>query len=108
MNIVISDYLDNLILRIGEAIPVEEIILFGSHAYGSPDEDSDIDLCILSRLNGERKLDLIRKARRAIAPIAVIPVDLLLYDIDDFTIKAGLSSTLEYKIKNEGVSIYGQ
>ena len=52
-----------------------------------------------------RKLDLIRKARRAIAPISVIPVDLLLYDIDDFTIKAGLSSTLEYKINNEGVSI---
>lgn len=108
MDIAISDYLSSLILRIGEAIPVEKIILFGSHAYGSPDEDSDLDLCILLRLNGERKLDLIRKARRAIAPIAVIPVDILLYDIDDFAIKAGLRSTLEYKIKNEEVPIYEQ
>jgi uncharacterized protein len=28
----------------------EKIIIFGSYAYGTPDEDSDIDICIVKTL----------------------------------------------------------
>ena len=34
--------------RLSSKIPVEEIILFGSYAYGNPKEHSDIDLAIIS------------------------------------------------------------
>jgi len=99
--------IDNLIQNIKKEIPVEEIILFGSHAYGSPNEDSDIDLCILSKLNNQRKLDLTRKARKAIAYVSSKPVDILIYDKNDFYERANVVSTLEFKIKNEGVKVYG-
>ena len=107
MNTELRRYLDDLIQRIGQEIPVEEIFLFGSYAYGTPNEDSDIDLCILSKLNGHRRLDLTKRARKAITPIASYPVDILVYDMDDFIKRANVVSTLEYKIKNEGVKVYG-
>ena len=100
--------IDNLIKKVKQEIAAEEIILFGSYAYGTPDKDSDIDLCILFKLNGKRKLDLIRKARKAIIPLTSKPVDILVYDQNDFYDRANLASTLEYKIKNEGVKVYGQ
>ncbi len=33
--------------RIKANYRVKELILFGSHAYGNPDEDSDIDLILI-------------------------------------------------------------
>ncbi len=69
-------------------------------------KDSYIDLCILSNLDGKRKLDLIKKSRRAISPIAFNPVDILIYDKDDFAKRSNLVSTLEYKIKKEGIKVY--
>ncbi len=108
VNDKIKIHVDNLINKIGQEIPVEEIILFGSYAYGNPNEDSDIDLCILSNLNGQRKIDLIRKARKAIVPITSKPIDILVYDQNEFYDRANVVSTLEFKIKNEGVKVYGQ
>ncbi len=36
------------IARLVKEIPVEEVILFGSYAHGSPKEHNDIDLAIIS------------------------------------------------------------
>ena len=108
MDTIKKTNLDNLIQKIEREITVEEIILFGSHAYGKPNEDSDIDLCIISKLNNQRKVDLTKKARKAIASVSSKPVDILIYDKNDFYERANLVSTLEFKIKNEGVKVYGQ
>ena len=40
----------------------EKIILFGSYAYGEPNEDSDLDICVvekdyIDRWNEKRKID---------------------------------------------------
>ncbi|MBI5079988.1 MAG: nucleotidyltransferase domain-containing protein [Chloroflexi bacterium] len=39
--------LDEVVRRIAEAIHPEKIYLYGSHAYGTPHEDSDVDLLVL-------------------------------------------------------------
>lgn len=40
--------LDLLVQKICETVSsVQKIILFGSHAYGTPNEDSEFDLCIV-------------------------------------------------------------
>ena len=64
---------------------VEKIILFGSYAYGIPNEDSDLDIIVVTRDNfmpntNREKMELhhkynilIKKFRR------VIPIDLLVY-----------------------------
>jgi len=60
------------------------IILFGSYAYGNPDEDSDIDLLIVKKTN-ERPIDrwmsvcnLVSDRKRHIPfePIVVTPEEL--------------------------------
>ena len=43
--------------KIKEITPATKIYLFGSYAYGTPNEDSDIDLCILTDEN-KRKLEV--------------------------------------------------
>jgi len=39
--------LDKLKELIANAMPVERIYLFGSHAYGTPRKDSDLDLYVV-------------------------------------------------------------
>jgi len=41
--------LDKLKELIINAIPVEQIYLFGSYAYGTPHKDSDLDLYVVIR-----------------------------------------------------------
>ena len=47
LNQVIAEYVTKTVDRIPQ---VEEIWLFGSHIHGTPHEDSDIDLAVVSPL----------------------------------------------------------
>jgi predicted nucleotidyltransferase len=80
--------------------------MFGSYAYGNPNTNSDIDLCILIDRQDKRKIDIIKSIRSSIAKVASKPVDLVLYFNDEFHEKANITCTLESKIENEGVKLY--
>ncbi|MFN9942773.1 MAG: nucleotidyltransferase domain-containing protein, partial [bacterium] len=42
--IITGDLLDDITQRLVSALNPEQVILFGSYAYGEPTEDSDVDL----------------------------------------------------------------
>jgi len=42
-----ADVLDEIVRKIVQAFQPERIILFGSHAYGTPVQDSDVDLLVI-------------------------------------------------------------
>ncbi len=64
--------------RIAREFHPEKIILFGSHAYGTPDENSDVDLMVvMPRQPGSRQEQDIQIRRRVQAGF---PVDLLVRD----------------------------
>ena len=94
-----------LVNKILQILKTKKIILFGSYAYGTPDEESDIDLCIITNEN-QRKLDIMRKIRRALIPIITHPLDILVYNEKEFYERADLKNTFEYEILNEGISLY--
>ena len=48
--------LKKLASKIKEITPATKIYLFGSYAYGTPNEDSDIDLCILTDENRRKSI----------------------------------------------------
>lgn len=100
--------IDNIIRKINSSTNAEKIYLFGSYAYGNPNEDSDIDLCVVTNDNEIRKIDIIRRIRKAISDVATMPVDIVVYYKDDFVERAKLGCTIEHKIAFEGVSIYEQ
>jgi len=56
--------------RIAEQFDVEKIILFGSYAYGKPDENSDVDLLVVMN-TPERPLRQRLIIYRSLSPIRI-------------------------------------
>jgi predicted nucleotidyltransferase len=57
------DLLATAVERLKAEFQPEEIYLFGSHAWGTPNEDSDVDLMVVVRESEERGT---RRAQRAL------------------------------------------
>jgi predicted nucleotidyltransferase len=57
-----AELLDEITRRLIQGLHPEQIILFGSHAYGQPSDASDIDLLIIVSDSDEPRH---RRARRA-------------------------------------------
>ncbi len=91
---------------IKSAVDVERIYLFGSYAYGTPDNNSDLDFFMVIPDDGIKPLDAIRQARLALIPLnRKIPVDLLADFRSRFDVRSKFN-TLEKKITTEGVLLY--
>jgi len=54
--------LDKAVERLKAEFQPEEIYLFGSHAWGTPTDDSDVDLMVIVRQSSEKS---IRRMQRA-------------------------------------------
>ena len=98
------------IMKISETISVavdaEKIYLFGSHAYGTPRDDSDFDFFIVMPDTGVKPFEAIRQARFALIPLKrKTSVDILADYRSRFDQRSKLN-TLERKIANEGVLLY--
>ena len=89
--------------KIKEITPATKIYLFGSYAYGTPNEDSDIDLCILTDEN-KRKFEILREIRRNVGDINY-PLDILVYKTDEFNERVNNKYIMESKIYKDGVEI---
>lgn len=63
---------------------VKQILVFDSYAYGVPDENSDIDLCVITDLDDRRKIDIIREIRRELMDLISNPLDILVYSEEEF------------------------
>jgi len=107
MNAVIKAELDNLAEVIVNAVPVEQIFLFGSYAYGVPHAGSDLDLYVVLKDDTPlRDIDAGVEIRAAILRKKSMPVDVVAKKKKDFLNRLG-DITLERKIVRDGVRIYG-
>jgi len=86
---------------------IKQIYIFGSNAYGTPSEESDIDLCVITDFNNKRKIEVIREIRRELIKFISSPLDILVYSEKEFKERANLDNTLEYKILRDGIKVYG-
>jgi predicted nucleotidyltransferase len=92
---------------IKEAVPVERIYLFGSYAYGEPNEDSDYDFFVVIPDEGMRALDAAMEAHVSLCgwKNRQKPVDILADHRSRFTERSRLN-TMGRKIYNDGVMLY--
>ncbi|MCL2509016.1 MAG: nucleotidyltransferase domain-containing protein [Oscillospiraceae bacterium] len=96
----------NITEAIKQAIPAEIIYLFGSYAYGTPNEDSDYDFFVVIPDGGIKPLDAMQKAHKALIPVnRKTPVDILADYKSRFEGRKHLNS-LERKIARDGVVLY--
>lgn len=91
--------------RLVETYQPLAIYLFGSYAWGEPNEDSDIDLMIVVSDRYNSEWDYRKKGNRALAGIGV-SVDFLFNTPEDFKKRAKLRPNLEYLIKQKGIKVY--
>jgi len=105
MNSRIKEEIKNIVIKITEKNSVVKIILFGSYAYGSPNENSDIDLCVISKLT-KRKIEVMQDLRKSLRG-SLLPIDILVYDKTEFEDRANSKTSMEHIIEQKGIVLYG-
>ena len=84
----------------------EKIILFGSHAYGTPNKDSDHDVFVVLKDGSEKPILVLQNISRNLAKDpAYTPVDLLANYKSDFEWRSA-HPTIQRKIASEGLVLY--
>lgn len=103
----VEELLSEVVARLKEGYQPERIILFGSYAYGTPSEDSDVDLLVVKNTEETpsqrwaRVKDLLKEANRriAITPLVYTPQELAArLKVGDFFIE---------EILTKGKTLYG-
>lgn len=82
------------------------VYLFGSYAYGTPAEDSDLDFYIIVDDDQTDTLELMTRAYSACSDIKRHPVDILVGTKSRFEARRQ-RPTIEKEIFNRGVLLYG-
>jgi uncharacterized protein len=92
--------------RIVENYKPEKIILFGSYAYGTPTEESDLDLLIIKESNIQRhkRGREVRKYLRGLK----ISVDLIVYTNEEIQKWSNFKPAFITTIIEKGKVLYGQ
>jgi predicted nucleotidyltransferase len=83
------------------------IYVFGSYAWGTPTEDSDLDLLIVVDESDEKSYKRPVAGYRALRGLR-IPKDLIVKTKQEFERSASNVTTLLYKIKKDGELIYAR
>ncbi|MEK7562351.1 MAG: nucleotidyltransferase domain-containing protein, partial [Patescibacteria group bacterium] len=83
----------------------EKIILFGSFAWGEPNENSDIDLLIVKKSN-KPNIEMMKDVYRIIFRQGEA-VDVLVYTPEQFERRKKIGDPFIAKIINKGKILYG-
>jgi predicted nucleotidyltransferase len=88
-----------------KTVPTDKIYLFGSYAYGTPNEDSDDDMYVVISDNSIRPIDAIGNIYLAMRGIKRKPIDILAGTTEIFE-RRSKQVTIERTIAREGVILY--
>jgi predicted nucleotidyltransferase len=98
------EIIKNIILQ---TVPVEQIYLFGSYAYGTPNKDSDLDIYVVLNDNADiRDIDALSMIDFAIFGKTNMSTDILALKKNRFDYRQG-TGTLEHTVATRGKRIYG-
>jgi predicted nucleotidyltransferase len=100
------DLLTQIVQRLVESLHPEQIILFGSHAYGEPDENSDVDLFVIVSESDQPRYRRSRLAYRALRGISV-PTDVIVVTREEVKKKVNVRSSLISRVIHDGKVLYG-
>lgn len=97
--------LDKLVQRLVEGLEPEQIILYGSRAYGHPTAESDLDLLIIvptSSKPAHRRDQMAYKCAGAIG----VSKDLMVLTREEFEAQARVFTSVARRAKEEGIVLY--
>jgi len=106
MNSSIQEELEKLKEIIVKTLPIEQIYLFGSYAYGTPHKDSDLDLLVIIKDEVQlREIEAAIKIREAVSEHQTMALDLIVIKKSHYQ-ERKTAPTLERKIAREGILLY--
>lgn len=85
----------------------EMIYLFGSHAWGKPDAESDMDLLVIISKSRQKPIRRAARAQRSLRGIKAA-VDVLVKTRKEFERYTSVTASLEAQITREGKLLYGR
>jgi len=96
-----------VVRRLVDEFQPEEIYLFGSHAWGKPTADSDLDLLVIVSQSHQKPIQRAIRAQRSLRGVKV-PVDVLVKTRREFENYSSVKASLEAQISREGKLLYGR
>jgi len=97
--------LEEIVERLKEGLHPDKIILFGSHAYGKPNDDSDIDLLIVLPESNEPSYRRAQKAYRYLRGLTA-PTELVVTTRQEVEQALTVPSSLITLAFNRGKMLY--
>ena len=93
--------------RIVDACDPEKVILFGSYAYGTPHENSDVDLFVVMKPKGESETNHHRVVQvRAAAKIPFLPLDVIVRTPAEVEPRLAMGDFFIQHIVDRGMVLY--
>jgi predicted nucleotidyltransferase len=107
MNTKVQEQIDKIKDIIVQTIPVEQVYLFGSYAYGTPRDDSDLDFYVVMKddapyqeIDAEGILNIAVSGKKSMA------TDILVIKKARFDYRRS-AATLSREVATRGVLLYG-
>jgi predicted nucleotidyltransferase len=98
--------LDQAVDRLKAEFQPEEIYLFGSHAWGTPGQDSDIDLMVIVPQSDERPIRREQRAQRCLGRLP-ISADVLVRTRGEVNRVREVQGSLTHGVLRNGRKLYG-
>ncbi len=106
MKAISAELLGEATRRLVQEFHPEEIWLFGSHAWGTPDEDSDVDLMVIVPSSQERASRRMQRAYHCLRGIG-FPKDVLVPTRSEVDRYCHLRASLFHQVLTQGRKLYG-
>ena len=106
MKTISQDLLNEVTSRLAAEFQPEQVWLFGSHAWGQPDEGSDLDLLVVVRQSDETPVRRAQRAHRCLRGLGIAK-DILGMTRAELERFRNVRSSLEAEILERGRLIYG-
>ena len=84
----------------------EEIYLFGSHAWGVPTDDSDLDFMVIVKETAERGIRRMQRAHHCLGDLDMSK-DIFVQTRSEFDRYRHLRASIQHQILQRGRKLYG-
>ena len=106
MKTIPAGLLEKVVERLKAEFQPEQIFLFGSHAWGAPHEDSDVDLMVIVRESGERAIRRMQRAHHCLGDLDMSK-DVFVQTRAEFDRYRHLRASIQHQILHRGRKLYG-
>ena len=101
-----ADLLQTATQRLVAEFHPEQIWLFGSHAWGTPGPESDIDLMVIVPQSAERPIRRDQRAQRCLGRL-FISADVLVRSRHEINRVREVPGSLTHEVLHKGRKVYG-